>query len=155
MGEDMDSLDIVLAILKYAKSDLHLDVKNSFDDRLRLQKYVFIMEKLNLNLGYSFNQYLRGPYSPALAMDYYNNSDRIKELRTDHELTEEELRVAEKMKKIVELEPGELEALSFTLSMGWLCDDNTLVNVRFYKPHLTVAEVKRAIEVGREVFKCE
>ncbi|MGC9108605.1 MAG: hypothetical protein ACP5IE_10520, partial [Infirmifilum sp.] len=135
MGDDMDSLDIVLAILKYAKPDFHLDVKNSFDDRLRLQKYVFIMEKLNLDLGYSFNMYLRGPYSPALAIDYYNYSDNIKELKTNHKLTEKELYVAEKIKKIIELKPEELEALSFILLNGWLCDNDALINTRFYKSH--------------------
>ncbi len=113
------------------------------------------MEKLGLGLGYVFNEYLRGPYSPALTMDYYNNSDRIKELKTEHKLRENELRIAENMKTIVELGPGELEALSFILLKGWLCDSDALVNVSFYKPHLTVEEVKRAIEIGREVFKCE
>lgn len=45
--------------------------KNNFEDRLKLQKYVFIARFLGLNHGYAFNRYLRGPYSPDLARDYY------------------------------------------------------------------------------------
>ena len=43
-----------------------------FDSRLRLQKYVFIARKFGLDLGYNFSLYMRGPYSPDLADDYYN-----------------------------------------------------------------------------------
>jgi len=42
-----------------------------FEHRLMLQKYVFIAKFFGLNLGYPFSIYLRGPYSPALADDYY------------------------------------------------------------------------------------
>lgn len=38
----------------------------NFEDRLRLQKIVFIARKMGFNLGYSFAWYLRGPYSPSL-----------------------------------------------------------------------------------------
>ncbi|WP_221288628.1 hypothetical protein [Stygiolobus caldivivus] len=150
----MGRIDVVLAILKYAKPDLKLDAKNSFEDRLRLQKYVFIMEKLGLNLGYSFSEYLRGPYSPGLAMDYYSNADIVKELKTTHELTDKEREVAEKMKIVVELTPGELEALSYLVLKGWLCDNDALVNVGFYKPHLTADEIKKAIDVGKRTLGC-
>ena len=43
----------------------------SFEDRLRLQKIVYIAKYFDINLGYSYNQYIRGPYSPDLARDYY------------------------------------------------------------------------------------
>ncbi|KAF5412821.1 MAG: hypothetical protein C5S38_07790 [Candidatus Methanophagaceae archaeon] len=43
-----------------------------FEHRLMLQKYVFISKFFGFNPGYSYSIYLRGPYSPALAGDYYN-----------------------------------------------------------------------------------
>jgi len=46
-----------------------------FEHRLMLQKYVFIAKFLGLNLGYLHSMYLRGPYSPALADDYYKLAD--------------------------------------------------------------------------------
>lgn len=44
---------------------------NSFDDRLVLQKVVYLLETLGMKLGYRYNWYIHGPYSPALASDAY------------------------------------------------------------------------------------
>ena len=46
---------------------------NSFDNRLRVQKAVFFLKHLGVKpfTDYEFNAYLHGPYSPALAQDYY------------------------------------------------------------------------------------
>jgi len=44
---------------------------NNFFHRLALQKYVFFAGFLGFNHGYEYNLYIRGPYSPALAKDYY------------------------------------------------------------------------------------
>ena len=49
---------------------------NRFDHRLKLQKLVYIYKALGGNLlDYEFNLYLRGPYSPELADDYYHLSN--------------------------------------------------------------------------------
>lgn len=51
-----------------------LDLGNSIStiaDRIALQKVVCLIQEAGLQLGYSFNWYVRGPYSPALASDYY------------------------------------------------------------------------------------
>jgi len=44
---------------------------NIFNNRLKLQKYVFLARKYGFNLRYSYNLYIHGPYSPQLADDYY------------------------------------------------------------------------------------
>ena len=44
---------------------------NIFNNRLKLQKYVFLARKYGFNLSYSYNLYIHGPYSPQLAEDYY------------------------------------------------------------------------------------
>jgi len=49
----------------------HFDV-NRFDSRLRLQKYIYLVEKFNVPLNYTYSLYIRGPYSPTLAVDYYH-----------------------------------------------------------------------------------
>jgi len=59
---------------------------DEFDDRLKLQKIVYIAKYFDIDLGYTFNEYLRGPYSPELANDYYKlnklwNSDELKDLK--------------------------------------------------------------------------
>jgi uncharacterized protein YwgA len=42
-----------------------------FENRLKLQKYIFIARYFGLDMGYSFSLYIHGPYSPDLARDYY------------------------------------------------------------------------------------
>ena len=72
---------------------------NSFSDRLILQKKVFLLQEMGLNLGYDFKKYIYGPYSSELAKDSFtidikNNSeeeslksffDKLKELSSGHE----------------------------------------------------------------------
>jgi len=45
----------------------------SFELRLRIQKIMFFLNRNNLDgdLNYSYSIYLRGPYSPDLAKDYF------------------------------------------------------------------------------------
>ena len=44
---------------------------DEFDDRLRMQKLVYLAGEFGFDHGYSYNMYLHGPYSPDLAKDYY------------------------------------------------------------------------------------
>jgi hypothetical protein len=44
---------------------------DSFPDRLTLQKAVYLAQAAGVQLGYSYNWYLRGPYSPALTRDAF------------------------------------------------------------------------------------
>jgi len=45
----------------------------SFESRLRIQKSVYLLEALGVKemKNYGFSYYVRGPYSPSLAKDYY------------------------------------------------------------------------------------
>ncbi len=49
--------------------------KDDFDSRLVLQKTIYLLQAFDLNLGYQFNWYLRGPYSPDLAHATYSLAD--------------------------------------------------------------------------------
>jgi len=62
----------LIAFIKALRDNGILDFNiDNFNHRLKLQKYVFIARKFGLDLGYKYNLYLRGPYSPLLAEDYY------------------------------------------------------------------------------------
>lgn len=65
-----NNLKSFLAFLK-ENLDFDFDVR-SFNDRIKLQKYVFIAKSFNFDNNYGFNLYIRGPYSTNLADDYYN-----------------------------------------------------------------------------------
>ena len=60
----MDRQQILLGkVLESA--DLRLNV-GTFDERLILQKAVYMLQSAGVHLGYRFRWYLRGPYSPEM-----------------------------------------------------------------------------------------
>ena len=65
----MNNIDIANGIVfqKLAVS------KENFDDRLICQKKIYLLQSLGTDLGYTYNWYVRGPYSPSLTNYIYNN----------------------------------------------------------------------------------
>ncbi len=53
--------------------------KDSLDDRIISQKKIFILQEMGIDVGYCFNWYIRGPYSPDLTTYIYNNLDMLKD----------------------------------------------------------------------------
>jgi len=49
---------------------LHFNI-DAFDDRLILQKAVYLAQAIGVNLGYYYQWYIHGPYSPTLTQDEY------------------------------------------------------------------------------------
>lgn len=46
-------------------------------DRKRLQKAVYLGQVKGVDLGYRYGWYLKGPYCPSLARDYYKLSEAL------------------------------------------------------------------------------
>lgn len=69
-------IEKILSFMKFLEKEagFGFDIEK-FEHRLMLQKYVFISKFFGFNHGYSHSIYLRGPYSPALADDYYKLAD--------------------------------------------------------------------------------
>jgi len=58
--------------VKLAVEGLNLSFKiGSFEDRLILQKVVYLAQAAGVNLGYYHQWYLHGPYCPSLTRDAY------------------------------------------------------------------------------------
>ncbi len=58
--------------LKLAVEGLNLPFQIiTFEDRLILQKAVYLAQAAGVNLGYYYHWYLYGPYSPSLTRDEY------------------------------------------------------------------------------------
>ena len=82
----MNSIDIANGIVfqKLAIS------KDSFADRLISQKKIYLLQSLGTDLGYTYNWYVRGPYSPSLTTYLYANLDVLASNDfSDYELAEE------------------------------------------------------------------
>ena len=44
----------------------------SFDERLSVQKSIYLAQASGVDLGHYFNWYLRGPYAPSLTQDVFD-----------------------------------------------------------------------------------
>jgi hypothetical protein len=54
-------------LLRLLMDELRIDAKlGTFSSRLQLQKQVYLLQSLGLPTEFSYNWYLRGPYSPGL-----------------------------------------------------------------------------------------
>jgi len=69
----------------------------NFNDRLRLQKLVFLARKMGFNAGYSFDWYLRGPYSPSLTRMLFSANDQDQLIVDDYTLNVAERAVVERL----------------------------------------------------------
>ena len=70
-------MDIVT--LKYVLDKLGYDITmDTFDDRLILQKKIYLLQEFGLPLGYDFSWYIHGPYCSKLAK-IGTTLDRIKD----------------------------------------------------------------------------
>ena len=52
--------------------DFAAKIRNDFNFRLKVQKFVYIAKYFGWNHSYKYSLYIRGPYSSALADEYYN-----------------------------------------------------------------------------------
>ena len=74
MPDDGQSISTVVALGGLLKRIGVVDpsgFKSSFVDRLIVQKTIYLMQEFGLFIGYRFNWYVHGPYSPGLAGDAY------------------------------------------------------------------------------------
>ena len=69
----MKKIDIANGII-FQKMNIQL---KTFDERLISQKKIYILQSLGIDLGYSYNWYVYGPYAPTLANYMYNNLDLL------------------------------------------------------------------------------
>lgn len=65
----MNKFDIANGLIFKA---LKLNIDN-LDNRIIAQKKIFLLQELGVKLGYSYNWYLHGPYSPDLTSYLYDN----------------------------------------------------------------------------------
>lgn len=68
-------VNVLAGFLKYAGLDRAMIVRRGVENRIRAQKLVYFGKALGLPLDYDFNIYLYGPYSSALARDYFGMGD--------------------------------------------------------------------------------
>lgn len=78
----MDRQPFVLGFIlrKFPEFGFSMD---TFDDRMRLQKFVYLLQAHGVYLGYDFSWYLRGPYCSSLTTDGLILDDVYDDMKSD------------------------------------------------------------------------
>lgn len=64
----------ISALLILTKLGINFEMR-LFDERLAVQKSVYLAQALGIHLGHHFSWYLRGPYAPSLTRDVYTANE--------------------------------------------------------------------------------
>ena len=71
-------MEMKLVLLKLFLDKLGIEPEiDTFDERKTIQKVVYLGQLTGVDLSYRFGWYLKGPYSPSLAEDYYHLADEL------------------------------------------------------------------------------
>jgi uncharacterized protein YwgA len=70
------------AIACFREAGFRMD-KNQFEHRLIAQKFVYLLQLKGIAFAYPFHLYVRGPYSPVFAREYYQYADEFLRCETD------------------------------------------------------------------------
>lgn len=133
--------------------------KDSFDDRLLSQKKIYLLEQLGVDLGYSYNWYIRGPYSPDLTTYIFNNLDMLKEQDfSSYKISNSVEQEIQKINNMVDSKPSELSVPSWYellasvlyIKKNWNSPDcyQSLIE---HKPQYTKEQYELAINQLKEI----
>jgi len=89
-----------------------LDIRNkdTFEARLVCQKKIYLLQESGIDLGYGYNWYIKGPYSPNLSTYIYNNLDDF--MKTDFSNYHISSNVTEKINRINSIEESKPKDLN-------------------------------------------
>jgi uncharacterized protein YwgA len=93
---------------------------DDFDSRLKLQKIGFLAQEMGADIGFTFNWYRRGPYSPSLTRTLYSAEELGLLKITNPQLSAPERKIANDLRELL---GGDLEnpkALELIASVWYL-----------------------------------
>lgn len=76
-------LSTLKAILEVWEIDIpKLNDENAIDERIKVQKLMYLLQNRQRRSQYLYNIYIRGPYSPSLSQDYYELASKPSKIAT-------------------------------------------------------------------------
>ena len=96
------------AIACFREADFQLE-KNLFEHRLIAQKIIYLLKLKGITFKYPFHLYVRGPYSPVLARDYYHYADEFYRCETEDILSPDEVDYIAELTGLFDKNPALLE----------------------------------------------
>ncbi|MDX9917199.1 MAG: hypothetical protein RBT15_04205 [Gudongella sp.] len=163
----MDRLDIVNGLVF---QNLEIYSKDSLSDRIILQKKIYLFQEMGADLGYRYNWYLKGPYSPSLTTFVYDKLEYLQQSTDEfrsYKLTENIEEIIQKINSLSDKKPYDLGLDSWfelLASIKYIYENPFLWNVegdikikelieiiRREKPQFTDEHCREAINVLTEI----
>jgi len=127
----------------------------TFEERIKLQKLVYLARKMGYSPGYSFNWYSRGPYSPSLTRMLFSANEQDRLVLRDASLSSEEGAIVDKLEDFLKDDVDNPRVLELLASI-WYClheksynqdEKNELADkVIRLKPEYGKEEVEKALD---------
>ena len=156
------NLDKVIAVLKHL--NISPDVR-SYLGRFIIQKVAFLAQVVGIETDYIFTIYVAGPYSPALAHDYYNNPEKVLSLESDYTLSEKEIQKLKKLERNIDLFKNvkSFSLLESTATAAYflhknpnITDGDLILQIKRVKPYLSDENIILGINRAKSfLFKSE
>lgn len=127
----------------------------NFEDKLVIQKTVCLLEMLGFDMGYKFSIYVRGPYSPDLTKDIYQNQRIVESLKTDYSVTKQENDLIVKVKETSDnLDFALLEIMTTFefLRKSGLTTREATEKLKKLKPFYSEVKIAIGISRAKELF---
>ena len=127
----------------------------TFLDRLKLQKLVYLIREVGYDCAFSFDWYVRGPYSPSLTRALYS-ADEIGELsKGDVKLNGREFQIVHRLRLLLGDKIADPYTLELLASIWYYFPDTPLTDndremlldyLVEKKPHFSKEEFETGIE---------
>ncbi len=132
---------------------------SSFESRVKAQKLAYILQHILGSRLYAFNFYIKGPYSPELAKDYFEKKEDFKNGNSSYKPSKEEYGELERIKPIIgRLSVEDLEiiaSLLFLEKVAGLDENKAEAELKRIKPHLRIEEIWRGNNTLKELLLTE
>ncbi|MCK9299292.1 MAG: hypothetical protein M0P21_10065 [Methanoculleus sp.] len=102
----MNDRSKVIACFREAGFRMNTDL---FEHRLIAQKFVYLLKLKGVEFVYPFRLYVRGPYSPDLAREYYRHADEFSRCETESTLSPAEADAVAGLTGLFDKSPSLLE----------------------------------------------
>lgn len=147
----MKNTDKVIACLK-ALGSFKPSI-GSFEDRLKIQKIVYLLELKGIKTGFAYKLYVRGPYSPGLTQEIYRRQADFERLHTGVALSQKDEKAVQELKELFGLKTSLLEvAATYAYYVAVEKQDSitALKSVKKLKPFFTEAQIAVGISNAKQ-----
>lgn len=126
---------------------------SSFENRIKLQKLIYILQSEGIDFGYEFTWYIRGPYSSLLADDGYAFSKNKDEIDMEYQPTTAERDILRRISRATGIiqDSNNAELVASYLYLQRRYPDNTSEELRTRKRRFTIPQIETTMARWNEL----